>query len=409
MKRRIYMDMDVESSTPSPPPKMARFDYGTPPPRDDYDDMISTPIVTFTNRSNTPLISPNPFSPIALEPLTKYNLDEPPMLPILNDNSYKKFLKKSPTDVFSFFPPPTPSKLQRCESLSTSHRFQSDFDVIATIGIGSFGKVYQAMSKLDGCMYAIKATHRKAKSESSKARMLKEVYALAALMEHNDPAIFHIVRYHQAWMEESRLFIQTELCTSTLAQEIGQMTTERKYKLLREVLLALEFLHRNKMVHFDIKPENIFVKEGKYKLGDFGLASKSTIKDVEEGDSRYMPYELLSGDLSDLTKCDIFSLGATLYETCTKPLPSSGPQWHDIRNFVLEKFTPHDLFLIIQEMLDKNPNNRPSAKELLSRRPLLSTQEKELILAHNKVALLEQKHNCCPLKKNILFRSKSLM
>ena len=51
------------------------------------------------------------------------------------------------------------------------------------------------------------------------------------------------------------------------------------------------------------KPENIFIKNNQYKLGDFGLVSKiENHDDVEEGDSRYMSMELLSGDLDDLTK-----------------------------------------------------------------------------------------------------------
>ena len=57
------------------------------------------------------------------------------------------------------------------------------------------------------------------------------------------------------------------------------------------------------MVHLDLKPENIFVKNDQFKLGDFGLVSKRTSHDdVEEGDSRYMSRELLSGDHADLTK-----------------------------------------------------------------------------------------------------------
>jgi len=51
------------------------------------------------------------------------------------------------------------------------------------------------------------------------------------------------------------------------------------------------------------KPENIFIKDDQYKLGDFGLVSKiENHDDVEEGDSRYMSMELLSGELDDLTK-----------------------------------------------------------------------------------------------------------
>ena len=113
-------------------------------------------------------------------------------------------------------------------------------------------------------MYAIKVAHRVARGESDKDRMLKEVYALAALSDQADTATFHIVRYHQAWMEEQRLYIQTELCTTTLQAEMEQVAPMQlplptRYKCMREILLALEFIHKNGMVHLDIKPENIFV------------------------------------------------------------------------------------------------------------------------------------------------------
>ena len=146
-------------------------------------------------------------------------------------------------------------------SRSSQSRFQSDFDVLGELGTGTFGSVLKVLSRLDGCMYAIKVAHRPAKGNADKDRMLKEVYALAALSDQADTATFHIVRYHQAWMEENRLYIQTEMCTTTLAAEMANasLTEQRRYKFLREICVALEFIHKNGMVHLDIKPENIFV------------------------------------------------------------------------------------------------------------------------------------------------------
>lgn len=284
-------------------------------------------------------------------------------------------------------------------------RFHSDFDVIDELGNGSFGNVFKVMSRLDGCMYAIKVAHRPAKGNADKDRMLKEVYALAALSDQADAATFHIVRYHQAWMEEQRLYIQTELCTSTLAAEIQHrsptlMPTERRYKFLREMCLALEFIHKNGMVHLDIKPENIFIKNNQFKLGDFGLVSKVSEHDVEEGDSRYMSMELLSGDHTDLTKSDLFSLGITLYELCLgglRPLPTNGPEWQNLRaaNFMALANTPVEMQHLIKLMMNPNFPARPSAAELLKRPQLLSDEQKALVAERNKVvqanlALAEQ-------------------
>ena len=69
------------------------------------------------------------------------------------------------------------------------------------------------------------------------------------------------------------------------------------------MLLALDLVHKSGMIHLDIKLENIFIKNDQYKLGGFGLVSKiENHDDVEEGDSRYLSMELLSGYLDDLTK-----------------------------------------------------------------------------------------------------------
>lgn len=67
-------------------------------------------------------------------------------------------------------------------------------------------------------------------------------------------------------MADDRLYIQTELCTGTLAEEVakGPLAPNRLYKLLRELCIALDFVHRNNMVHLDIKKENVFLKNVSY-------------------------------------------------------------------------------------------------------------------------------------------------
>jgi len=298
-------------------------------------------------------------------------------------------------------------------------RFAADFEVVGTLGNGAFGCVYKVRNRMDLRLYAIKAAKREARGKSDRDRMLQEVYALAALSDQTSAGAMHIVRYHQAWMEGNRLYIQTELCQSTLMDEVseGALNEKRLYKLLREILLALDCVHQSGMIHLDIKPENIFIKNDQYKLGDFGLVSKiENHSDVEEGDSRYMSMELLSGDLEDLTKSDIFSLGATLYEICLgRGLPENGQEWQDIRKGVLlpMRNTSFDFQMIVQTMMSPEKEDRPTASELLKKRQLLSEEQRQLIVERNKaeaanMALNAQMKLMKATPKKVLARSNTI-
>ncbi|KAL7551766.1 hypothetical protein ACHAWF_014958 [Thalassiosira exigua] len=310
-------------------------------------------------------------------------------------------------------------------------RFAADFEVVGTLGSGSFGSVFRVRHRTDRRLYAIKSARREARGRADRDRMMREVYALAEVGDRDaHDGSRHVVRYHQAWMEGRRLYIQTELCEGTLLDEMkrGLLKDEgRRCKLLREVLLALDLVHESRMIHLDIKPENIFVKGGRYKLGDFGLVSTSgeggNDADVEEGDSRYVSRELLEGDSDDLTKVrqgnpchfpcqsprpggkrserltrarahaqsDIFSLGATVYEICLdRPhpfaLPENGPEWHALRDGHLlpTPRTSSDLRGILEEMMHPDRTRRPSARDLLGRRKLMSDEERMLIAERNR-------------------------
>jgi len=395
--RRINIGDDVIAAKSEEAASWKKKLYVTTAPQGDCirDNISPTDVMSFPLQSPIP---PTPTKPRQYRrphvkrytPIRKQTL--PPQTPMPQRRSAKVRSSLDSTDSTEGSP-----------SAQSQSRFDSDFDVIGELGTGSFGSVLKVLSRLDGCMYAIKVAHRAAKGNADRDRMLKEVYALAALSDQADTATFHIVRYHQAWMEESRLYIQTELCTSTLAAEMkqGKLTTQRKYKFLREISVALEFIHKNGMVHLDIKPENIFVKNDQFKLGDFGLVNKvSNHKDVEEGDSRYMSKELLSGEHADLTKSDIFSLGITLYELCLvggKELPHNGPEWQDLRSgkIPLLSNTALEMYNFIKIMMNPSYAERPSASDLLKRPQLLSPEQRALLIEKNKViqanlALAEQ-------------------
>lgn len=127
-----------------------------------------------------------------------------------------------------------------------------------------------------------------------------------------------------------------------------------------------------------------------YKLADFGLSRNvliNTTDDISEGDSRYLPPELLNeyNDCKDLHKADIFSLGATIYELIIgEELPCNGEEWHQIRDGKLEKMEKNKRFSesfkkIISTLLSSNPKNRPTAQEILEHEYFLGKNDKNIM------------------------------
>eukprot|EP01018_Ginkgo_biloba_P008116 Gb_03881 [translate_table: standard] len=244
-------------------------------------------------------------------------------------------------------------------------RYRADFHELEEIGRGNFSRVYKVLKRIDGCCYAVKRTVRQLQQESERKQALMEVQALAALGSHDN-----VVGYYTAWFENDHLYIQMELCDCSLANPNMVLTSETEYiEVMYQIAQALEFIHEHGVAHLDLKPDNIYVRGGTYKLGDFGRATliNGTLH-IEEGDARYMPHEILNDNYEHLDKADIFSLGATIYELVRRmPLPASGTQFQLIREGkinLLPSFSIH-FRKLLQDLLDPDPVKRPSAKELL--------------------------------------------
>ncbi|KAL5712871.1 non-specific serine/threonine protein kinase [Ranunculus cassubicifolius] len=245
-------------------------------------------------------------------------------------------------------------------------RYRTDFHEIEQIGFGNFSRVYKVLKRIDGCMYAVKHSIRQLHQDTERRRALMEVQALASLGSHQN-----VVGYYSSWFENDQLYIQMELCDSSLSvKRSSQVLPESEIlEAMHQIAKALQFIHERGVAHLDVKPDNIYVKSGIYKLGDFGCA---TLIDgslpIEEGDARYMPPEILNDNYEHLEKVDIFSLGAAIYELVKRsPLPKSGPQFLNLREGKIPLLPGHSMQFqnLLKAMVDPDPTRRPSAKELL--------------------------------------------
>src|SRR5207244_9783914 len=144
------------------------------------------------------------------------------------------------------------------------------------------------------------------------------------------------------------------------------------YDVILQIVSALHYIHRNGIIHLDLKPTNILVSDsGQAKLMDFGLAieSRQVLDRRIRGTLQYMAPEVLRQDRVD-SRADLYALGMTLYETVTGALPGYGKAAIDVIRMHLDEEirppssinprVPHALETIILKLLEKDPRHRYS-------------------------------------------------
>ncbi|XP_041670888.1 membrane-associated tyrosine- and threonine-specific cdc2-inhibitory kinase [Cheilinus undulatus] len=257
--------------------------------------------------------------------------------------------------------------------------FNQCFTNLGLVGRGSFGEVYKVQNNKDGRQYAVKRSAHRFRGKSERNRSVREARNHERLCPHP-----HILDFVAAWEECGRLYIQTELCSTSLllhAESQPGPDEPAAWAYLCDLLSALQHLHSHGFVHLDLKPANVLMTDsGRLKLGDFGLLlefkQRSTEllehkgeEDAQEGDPRYMAPELLRGKYGPAA--DVFSLGVSILElACNIEVPNGGDGWQQLRQGCLpSEFTSGlsaELQTVLQLMLAPDPSDRPTVSELLA-------------------------------------------
>jgi len=260
-------------------------------------------------------------------------------------------------------------------------RHFGSYELLEEIGRGGMGVVYKARQEGLDRIVAIKMILASHLASPEHVRRFQIEAKAAAGLRHP-----HIVHIHDVGQFHGQHYFTMEYVEGvSLAQRIAQepVEIETALRLLEKVARAVGHLHRHGVVHRDLKPSNILLDEdGVPYVTDFGLAkvflpgSEMTATGVIAGTPSYMAPEQAAGRSREVgPACDIYSLGAILYELLTgrPPFREANPldtlvQVLDVEPTLPRRLNPRiprALELISMKCLAKSPGDRyPSADDL---------------------------------------------
>ncbi|CAL7950800.1 unnamed protein product [Xylocopa violacea] len=301
------------------------------------------------------------------------------------------------------------------------------YEVLRQVGEGSFGQVYKAKKRSDGEMVAFKVIRKRGRS-LKELKSLRQECEIQRHLHHPN-----IVQMLDSFETENEIVVVTEYADKELYEilgKAGRLSEQRAQVIACDLVSALYYLHSNRVLHRDLKPQNVLLESnGVAKLCDFGFArSMSTGTHVLtsiKGTPLYMAPELIEERPYD-HNADLWSLGCIVYELVVGSPPFQTTSiLHLVRLIRFEAIKWPDYISqtcknFLQGLLQKDPSQRLTWPALLDHpfvqnrivivgetgptpftRPLSASQAREKQLQLQNLAVQPNDHQSKFLEKAI--------
>ncbi|XP_065490952.1 aurora kinase C-like [Caloenas nicobarica] len=247
-----------------------------------------------------------------------------------------------------------------------------DFEIGRPLGKGKFGSVYLARERTTKFLVALKVLFKsQVEKEGIEHQMRREIEIMAHLQHPN------ILRLYNYFYDERQVFLILEYASGgELYKELqrqGHLDATCTTTLMEEVADVVLYCHGKKVIHRDVKPENLLLGlMGEVKIDDFGWSvhAPSLRRRTLCGTLDYLPPEMVEGREHD-EKVDLWSLGVLCYELLVRQPPFESPS----ENETYRRITKVDLHFpppvpegacnLISRLLRRSPAQRLPLRDVL--------------------------------------------
>jgi len=248
------------------------------------------------------------------------------------------------------------------------------------LGQGGFAWAF-AGREPDGTPVAVKVLKPRYAGDHQFESRFRNESETAAKLEHPN-----IIRIRSVAKSGEHVYFAMDLCADSLGARIareGPLPEEDILRLARDMAAALDFAHRQGVIHRDLKPDNVLIRsDGAAVLTDFGIARAvsgyvaSTGVNMTIGTPHYLSPEQAQGRPLD-QRVDFYALGVTLYKAATGEVPFSSTDWFELARMHVEDPPPSmrrqrpelskRFERVVMKCLAKHPDDRyATAAELLA-------------------------------------------
>ena len=204
-----------------------------------------------------------------------------------------------------------------------------DYKLIKVLGKGSSSTVFLGLHKKTKERVAVKKIDTVSYRNKSEAllRFKKEAEIISELSHPNILQIYEVIE-----TEDALYLVMEYFEGKTLKESFSEFTLNQKIFIIKEVASALISIHKNNIVHMDLKPGNILVKDGdsvEIRLIDFGLAHLIDLKNYYYQGTIIGSFNYISPEQTGVlnrtvdNRSDLYSLGVSFYEILSGTIPFS--------------------------------------------------------------------------------------